>query len=117
MKLTREAFTSKIAELIIMLNQRGILCILDYAMRSKEEQARLFARKLSKCDGATTISAHQYPDSPNKYAIDLYLHLSGSSDIKVKDLYTQAHLLWQSHFGGDPMIEWDQGHFQMTGRE
>jgi len=67
---------------------------LDYVKRSAEEQQeRLFAQGLSKCDGRRVISAHQ-----RGRAADLYLW--DSERIKIVgnegyELYRMLHEYWE----------------------
>jgi hypothetical protein len=85
--------------------------LLDYALRSSEEQKRLFDEGKSKCDGINNYSAHQYGKMPGRFAIDLYIH-DGDRDIGKQELYEKAHQYWSS-IGGKPMLKWDQAHFEV----
>jgi hypothetical protein len=102
---TRTQFTIRIAKLIFWVESKGWFPILDYVLRSKEEQRRLFNLDLSKCDGEKKKSKHQ-----TGHAADLYIH-DGDKNIQKKALYKEAHEFWET-LGGKPMIEWDQAHFE-----
>ena len=104
----RREFTKKIAELIIQMCKEKEQPILDYALRSAEEQNRLFKAGKSKCDGYQKISAHQ-----RGKAMDIYFYneKQGILDFTTKEKYKRWHKKWEEK-GGKPMIEWDVGHFE-----
>jgi hypothetical protein len=84
--------------------------IIDYVLRSKEEQKRLFDKGLSKLDGTTKISDHQ-----KGQAVDIYFVVNDKIDFgfessEAKDYAKKYHELWEE-MGGQPMIEWDKPHF------
>lgn len=109
--MRKSDFTVSVAKLILWVEKQGWYPLLDYALRSTEEQQRMYANKLSKCDGITTFSAHQYGRMPGRYAVDLYIH-DGDKNISKEDIYEKAHDYW-SALGGKPMIKWDQAHFEV----
>jgi len=103
----RVNFTAALVILIQYMINEGELPILDYVKRSNEEQARLFAAGLSKCDGVTKISKHQTGE-----AADIYLISGGKlHDWKADDRWEKYHDFW-AESGGRPAIEWDLGHFE-----
>jgi len=82
--------------------------IVDYIKRSDEEQMRLYIKGLSKCDGVRTISAHQ-----RGKAVDIYfLNENLSEVVPPKKGHEYWHKYWKRYCKGQPMIEWDQGHFE-----
>jgi hypothetical protein len=90
----------------------GVDYILDYVLRSKEEQKRLFDLGLSKCDGTKILSAHQ-----KGLAVDIYFVINGVIDFdfksqEAKDYSKKYHDIWVS-LGGKPVIEWDNCHFSI----
>lgn len=109
--MKRHAFTKRVARLIMWIDGSGWYPLLDYALRSTEEQQRLFEEGKSRCDGVNEISAHQYPDAGGRYAVDIYMH-DGDFDIAKKRLYEQAHQFWEA-MGGKPMLSWDIAHFEV----
>lgn len=104
--MDRPTFTIKIANLILWVVDQGWFPILDYALRSTEEQARLFKEGKSKCDGVNTLSNHQ-----RGKAVDLYIH-DGDNDIRKEEIYQKAHAKWEE-LGGKKMISWDLAHFEV----
>jgi len=109
--MKKSDFTIKVAELILWIEKQGWYPLLDYALRSTEEQQRLFKEGKSKCDGVTNFSAHQYGKMPGRFAVDLYIH-DGDKSIVKEDLYVKAHNYWTT-LGGKPMLRWDQAHFEV----
>ena len=79
--------------------------IIDYVLRSTEEQKRLFDKKLSKCDGITNRSAHQ-----SGKAMDIYFIENGKM-VDPNCGWEHWHKRWEE-MGGQPMISWDRGHFE-----
>lgn len=80
--------------------------ILDYCKRSDYEQAWLFKKGLSKCDGLKKRSKHQ-----SGLAVDLYLS-DGKRLIWDRKIYGKLHKFWEG-MGGCPMLSWDIGHFEV----
>jgi hypothetical protein len=66
----------------------------------------MFKRGSSKCDGYVKKSQHQ-----RGLAIDLYI-IEDSRIVEDKEGYKKLHEYW-SAIGGEPMISWDMGHFEM----
>ena len=79
--------------------------IIDYCLRSKEEQQRLFAAGKSKCDGIKTPSAHQSGKAMDIYFIEGVAITDG---IKGHDYW---HTVWKG-MGGKEIIAWDRGHYE-----
>ena len=88
--------------------------IIDYCLRSQEEQEMLFKQGVTKDDGITHVSAHQ-----KALAADIYFvvpEFDGTVFIDFDCSYTEElqrkyHDLWVS-WGGRPIIEWDKDHYQ-----
>lgn len=105
---TRRKFTEMVAELIIESRRRGYEPFIDYVLRSAEEQNRLYREGKSKCDGYNKKSRHQ-----NAKAVDIYFFDSKAGKVLWESpIYAEMHEYWEE-LGGDPMIKWDQGHFQV----
>ena len=103
----RVELTEAAAALLQYMINEGDTPIIDYVKRTDEEQARLFAAHLSKCDGVIKISKHQTGE-----AIDIYLIEGGKlHDWKADDRWEKYHDFW-AESGGRPAIEWDLGHFE-----
>lgn len=108
-KMNRREFTHNISRLIQIMIAEGHEPILDFALRSKEEQKRLFDLGLSKCDGTKKISKHQ-----KGLAADIYFVVNGQVDYdykKTSDLSIKYHNLWVQ-MGGKPIISWDNPHYE-----
>lgn len=104
-------FTENVAKLILWCREQGYYVFMDYGLRSAEEQKRLFDKGLSRCNGASTISAHQYGKHPHgHFAVDLPM-CGNDWDINSPEPYERAHDFW-STLGGAPMISWDKAHFE-----
>jgi hypothetical protein len=109
--MTRTEFTKQINILINKMFADGHLPIMDFCMRSKFEQKRLFDLGYSKCDGTIKISRHQLG-----LALDIYFVVDGQIDFGyntnlAKQLSAQYHAMWMS-MGGKPPIDWDKPHFE-----
>lgn len=102
----RIKFTQMFGELIDFAAEVGINVIVDYVLRTAAEQKRLFDNGFSKCDGIRKKSQHQ-----RALAVDLYI-VEGGAISDNKERYRQLHDRWEI-FGGEPMIEWDIGHFEV----
>lgn len=105
----RTQFTVELAGLLQYMANEGDLPILDFVKRSTEEQQRLFAAKLSKCDGVTKISKHQIGLAADIYLLDEQGKLLDWN--KVIDKAVKYHTYWDN-VGGKMQIEWDRGHFE-----
>ena len=103
--MNRIEFTKKLAALLSQMVFAGEMPILDYVKRSAEEQKRLFALGLSKCDGVKKISKHQIG-----LAADIYFQ-DGKELVDPVCGLEYWHKIW-SEMGGVKMIEWDKGHFE-----
>ena len=103
--MNRAEFTIKVAQLILWIHWQGWYPLLDYVLRSTEEQQRLFKEGKSKCDGIKKRSRHQVAR-----AADIYIH-DGDRNIWKRELYEKTHQFWEL-IGGKPMITWDLGHFE-----
>lgn len=109
--MRKSNFTVNAAKLIMWIDKQGWYPLLDYALRSAEEQKRLYDDGKSKCDGINSYSAHQYGKMTGRYAVDIYIH-DGDKDIGKRELYEKAHTYWDS-LGGKPMLKWDLAHFEV----
>jgi len=106
---TRTDFTRNIAILLYEMLEAGEEPVIDFVLRSKYEQNRLFNEGKSKCDGFNKISRHQAA-----MAMDLYMadKLTGNiAFVWDKDRAEKWHHRWEQ-LGGKPMISWDTGHFE-----
>ncbi len=103
--MTRIEFTFKITSLIQEMILQDESPIADFLKRSLEEQNRLFREGLSKCDGISKVSQHQVGK-----ALDIYFLNDGDIGNPIKG-YEFWHKRWEE-MGGQPMIEWDKGHFE-----
>lgn len=109
-EMKRHNFSPMVMLLLQWIINKGWYAIIGHAERSKEEQKRMFEAGLSKCDGETIISAHQYRDAGGRYAIDIMIH-DGDFNIDKKALYEEAHDYWDS-IGGSARIPWDMNHWE-----
>lgn len=103
--MTRVEFTRKIVELLRNMHLFGEHPVIDFCKRSDEEQARLFALGLSKCDGDRVRSRHQ-----DGKAMDIYFVEEGRL-VDPQSGWEFWHKKWEA-LGGQPMIGWDKGHFE-----
>ena len=103
--MTRIEFTRNICQLITEMIEQGEYPIIDFVKRSAEEQKRLYEAGLSKCDGVINVSAHQLGK-----AMDIYFVENGIL-VAPKAGFQYWHNRW-CDLGGDPMISWDQGHWE-----
>jgi hypothetical protein len=112
--VNRVDFTINIVGVLYEMILLGEHPIIDYVLRSTEEQKRLFDKGLSKCDGTTNYSAHQSAKAMDIYFPDLD---DIDKDLDKNELlpprlgWEHWHEVWEHH-GGKPMIEWDKGHFE-----
>lgn len=105
--MNRIQFTNAISILIRQMIDAGENPILDYVLRSTEEQQRLFAAGKSKRDGVKNPSAHQSAKAADIYFIEGVAITEG---IKGHDYWHQE---WVK-LGGKPIISWDRGHYEIT---
>jgi hypothetical protein len=111
--MNRREFTKNLSILIAQMIADGHEPVLDYLLRSKEEQKRLFAAGFSKCDGITHPSDHQ-----KALAFDLYFVITNPDKSVYIDFGYEktAYLAVKYHdvlvsMGGKKLIEWDKGHY------
>ena len=105
----RAKFTTELASLLEYMVNEGDTPILDFVKRSTEEQGRLFAAGLSKCDGVKIISKHQVGLAADIYLLDEAGKLLDWN--KVGDKADKYHDFWKQS-GGAKIISWDIGHFE-----
>jgi hypothetical protein len=110
--MKRLEFSKKLFILMSYMVDDDVDFVLDYVLRSQEEQKRLFDKGLSKCDGFKILSAHQ-----KGTAVDIYFVINGQIDFdfssqEAKDLSKRYHDIWES-MGGKPVILWDNPHFEV----
>lgn len=111
--MNRREFTKRIATLILRMIEDGNQPVLDYVLRSTEEQQRLYADGKTKCDGVKILSKHQ-----GALAADIYFVLDNDGTPlidfnadRTADLHRKYHDIWET-MGGKPMIEWDKDHYE-----
>lgn len=105
--MNRVIFTKKLCQLLQKMIAEGERPILDYIKRSAEEQNRLFKAGKSKCDGYKIRSAHQIGRAVDIYFCDQNLVLNWD-----KKRFERWHKEWEK-LGGQKMISWDLGHFEL----
>jgi len=113
--MNRRELTANISALIQQMIAEGEQPILDYVLRSTEEQQRLFKAGLSSCDGITKKSRHQ-----SVRAADIYLWNFVTKKVDWQWDPAKAeywHTVWVEKYGGDPMVVLKNGkvdypHFQ-----
>jgi hypothetical protein len=115
--MNRRDFTKIYTQLITEMIVSGETPILDYLLRSDEEQYRLFSKGLSKCDGKDKKSKHQFAKAGDLYFVDKdgnikYAEEIGIEPHPIRDRYVKWHKRWEE-LGGKPMIEWDCGHYEV----
>jgi len=114
--MTRTEFTAKISVLLFNMVQEGEHPIIDYALRSQEEQHRLWqigrdtdgnkiGHTITNCDGFQVLSAHQ-----SGKAVDI-LFIEEGKVVAPKKGWTYWHDKWVSA-GGGREIDWDEDHFE-----
>lgn len=103
--MDRVEFTRNLVNLLAAMLLDGEHPILDYVKRSDEEQARLYKEGKSKCDGVKVKSKHQLGK-----AADIYFVEDGKL-VEPKRGWEYWHKRWEEK-GGNPMIDWDKGHFE-----
>ncbi len=107
----RDQFTRELASLLQYMLNEGDTPILDFVKRSTEEQARLFAAGLSKCDGVKIVSKHQSGLAADIYLLDMDGKLVNWNSVPEKS--SKYHAFWDScSCSGRMVIEWDRGHFE-----
>jgi hypothetical protein len=114
---TRAEFTLKISQLVLQMAKDGHIPVYDYLMRHRIEQMFFFELGRSKCDGIVKLSDHQLG-----CACDIYFVINGQicfdydKSPLAKELAKKYHDEWVK-MGGQPMIEWDKGHYAMKRSE
>lgn len=106
--MTRPEFTFKLCMLLDEAISNGDMPIIDYVLRSTEEQERLFNAGKSKCDGKTKLSQHQFAKAVDIYFVDKEGNVDWDDS---KGLQEKYHKYWES-IGGKPMLTWDRGHYE-----
>jgi hypothetical protein len=108
-QMNRKEFTKTLGMLIVDMILKGEEPILDYVKRSDEEQARLFERELSKCDGIANVSRHQ-----RGCAADIYFPDERGNLMPPKLGWKFWHKRWEdlSYGKAQPMIDQDKSHFE-----
>jgi hypothetical protein len=104
--MKRVDFTNAVGELIRFAKERNIPVIIDWALRDKWAQARMFRNGLSKCDGEIKISKHQMG-----LAVDIYVMTPAGRISEDLVAYSMLHDKWDE-LGGGQRIRWDKGHFE-----
>lgn len=111
--MNRIDFSRRLTVLLNEMMSDGIQYILDYLLRSEQEQKRLFDAGLSKCDGKNKVSRHQ-----TGKAIDIYFVINGNIDFDFKteqaQVYTKKYHDFWAKLGGNPMIDWDKCHYEVS---
>ena len=101
----RIEFTQALSILLINMIFMGEHPIVDYVKRHDATQKMLFDKGLSKCDGVKKVSRHQLG-----MAVDIYF-IEDSIIAEPIMGHEYWHKRWED-MGGEPMIEWDRGHFE-----
>ncbi len=115
--MNRHDFSRRFCEFFLEVTAAGERPLIDFCKRSDEEQARLFAEGLSRCDGKVNISNHQ-----RGKAIDIYFLNDEGDGLEDPILgWDYWHQVWQDKYDGKPMVRWmredgsivkDEGHFE-----
>jgi hypothetical protein len=114
--MNRVDFTINIVGVLHEMILLGEHPIIDYVLRSAEEQNRLYRigrgdkgpeleKIITNRDGYKIPSAHQ-----SGKAMDIYFIEDGQM-VDPKKGWTYWHSEWEK-MGGKPMINWDKGHFE-----
>lgn len=101
----RTEFTRALGRLLVYADEQGLDVLIDWAMRSTQDQMRLFNEGKSKCDGISKRSKHQMG-----LAADIYIIVGGKID-DTKDDYDMLHDKWDE-LGGGERISWDACHYE-----
>lgn len=106
--MNRHEFSMLVIDLFLAMEADGLQPFFDYVKRSNEEQKRLYLQGLSKCDGVVKHSQHQLGR-----AVDIYFEDMGkATDAEILARHIKYHSWWEFH-GGQPMLDWDQGHYEV----
>ena len=103
--MTRVEWTKAITQLLAAMFLEDEHPLIDYVKRSDDEQMRLFVLKKTQKDGIRIRSGHQ-----DGKAMDIYFIEEGKLADPKKG-WGYWHDYWIGK-GGQPMIEWDKGHFE-----
>jgi hypothetical protein len=106
--MNRAQFTTILCDLLQDMRAEGLRPFIDFVKRSDQEQKRLFLQNLSKCDGIIKVSQHQRGKAADIYLLDDQDKLLPWT----MDLASAWHRHWED-MGGEPMIPWDIGHFEV----
>jgi len=117
--MKRKEFSTKFIEFMYEVIHQGYVPILDWGFRNTLVQKSLFKEGVTKCDGIVKISAHQ-----KGVAEDVYFMLGGEIVFdwdnpkgkhytEINNVYDKLHKIWESKYGGQKMISWDKGHFEL----
>ena len=114
--MNRQEFTVKIMQLLKQMIDEGDKPVIDWALRDAYIQKHLFDLKLSKCDGITKKSAHQFGTAVDIYLTDdkgnIVFDTNNPTNIEYKKRILYWHSVWDKMLGGDKMITWDSPHFE-----
>ena len=114
--MDRVQFTNAVTKLVQQMVTEGEHPILDYCLRSQEEQHRLWqigrdaegnktGQTVTNCDGYKSISGHQ-----TGHALDIGFIENGVWSGPKKG-WTYWHEEWIK-LGGGREISWDEDHFE-----
>ena len=110
--MNRREFTDKITQLLREMIDAGAQPIFDFALRSAEEQRRLFATGKSRCDGQINKSRHQ-----QGLALDIYLVKDDKAQYEWDKTEAEKwHARWMEISGSKEWIRWDTCHFSSDGK-
>jgi hypothetical protein len=114
--MTRREFTAAITTLLREMIDAGDQPIIDYALRSQQEQQRLFIAGLSKCDGIDRMSKHQTGTAMDIYLVETVKQDGKPDMVRIcfewsADKARKWHDRWVQ-LGGKELIVWDLGHFE-----
>ena len=103
--MTRREFTENISLLLLEMVLDGDEPVIDYVLRSAEEQNRLYKKGVSGCDGYKKKSRHQYGKAMDIYLVkynskgEPYVDYNWTDEEKAK----KWHKRWRE-LGGDKMV-------------
>ena len=108
--MNRRELTHKNALLTLDMIAEGEQPIDDYLKRGDTDQADMFRRGLSKCDGVVKRSPHQDAKAIDKYLCTVGV-IDGQEAILVNwewnpDKAKYWHDVWVNKYGGKPMVHW-----------
>lgn len=109
--MNRRDFTKKIAKLLTEMVEAGDMPVIDYCLRSTEEQRRLFDKGVSGCDGTHKKSSHQFGKAMDIYLVGInskgkpYVDYNWKDDEKAR----KWHKRWVE-LGGRKMVTFKNKH-------